>query len=275
MSALAAAMLIPAAAQMGMSIWQLAQARKYGKAKQPEMPIPTAALEALNSARTQANQVENPFAAMQRQQLGQNVSQGMDALSMGSTSGTDILGGVNQLATQNQQGILGIGQQNIAYEQESEHNLTNMLQNMANLQNQQWQTNVYQPWQQNMATSSAMLGASQQNALGALQSGMQGYMAGEYLNNVRNPVVGGRDGDTGGGANMGGINYAQNNAPGTTVPTQQQSMNYVNPFEVETIYHDVINPDAIIDTRGLRTPIQQQPILLPFAPWQNQMLRPL
>ena len=169
--------LLPMAMQLTGGLLQNREANKLASgADQPLMQITPEMKQALGMARTQASQVENPYASMERQQLGANVSEGTQALERGSTSGTDILGGVTQLANQEQAGLLGIGQQNIDYKQKSDANLVTMLQNMANWKQKQWETNQYEPWKERMAASSALKGAGYQNIFGSAMTGAQTAM---------------------------------------------------------------------------------------------------
>jgi hypothetical protein len=161
--------LAPTAIKLGTGIAQTIKGNKMGKDNpRPEFEIPTAAIEALNSARVGASTFGMAGQDLMESKLDQNLANTTSDILGSATSSTDALAalvkaGGNRMASQTDLDIAGAQD----YEQRKRE-LRGELKGMAEWQNLEFQTNEMQPFLDKAAASSALKGAGMQNVVNSL-----------------------------------------------------------------------------------------------------------
>ena len=161
--------LAPTAIKLGTGIAQMIKGNKMGKDNpRPEFEIPTAAIEALNSARVGASTFGMAGQDLMESKLDQNLANTTSDILGSATSSTDALAalvkaGGNRMASQTDLDIAGAQD----YEQRKRE-LRGELKGMAEWQNLEFQTNEMQPFLDKAAAASALKGAGMQNVVNSL-----------------------------------------------------------------------------------------------------------
>lgn len=156
------AAMAPELLTAGLGAFQLIQGNKMGNVERPVKEVNPADTEALNLSRTLASVREAPGVAGAKRDLNAATSEALDvARRTGEVDIASIYGNKTKA-------LLDLADTNVNFNMQSMNNLVGELQQYATKQDQVWEYNVNQPYQEQVATSSALKGAGVQNLSGAL-----------------------------------------------------------------------------------------------------------
>jgi len=169
---------------LALGTYQAIKGYQLGNQERPEYEIPDSLKQMLGMAKTQASQTGLPGQSLLEQNIRGTTSRGANILER-STQGSQLLGGISDLVTGEQQQMANIGiageQQNITNQQ----NLQNALSTYAQYEDKAYEINELQPYLQAMQQAQALTSAGIQNIVGGigggLGAGMQSQMNTDYL----------------------------------------------------------------------------------------------
>lgn len=180
--------LIAGIPSLAMGAYQAIKGYQLGNQERPEYEIPDSVKQMLGMAKTQASQVGLPGQSVIEQNISGTTARGANILER-STQGSQLLGGITDLVTGEQQQLANIGiageQQNIANQQ----NLQKALNTYAQYEDKAYEINELQPYLQAVQQAQALTSAGIQNIVGGISgglgAGMQTQMNNDYLNLLR------------------------------------------------------------------------------------------
>lgn len=220
-----AASLIPAAVQLGTSLYQMYQGNKLGKTARPDSVTPQAATQALNNAKMMASMTELPGQSRIEDKLAGDTASATDAIKQmgGGASGMGAI--VDAYANENKQkSALEVEAANLWNANQGA--LRGQLGNIAGYQDAATQRAINE-YNTTMGESSDLKGAAISNLFGAAKGGVNSYINNEMLKNAKQGL---EDGTltqeeyerlmAGGGINYYMFNSLLNNGNGYTNPSQ-------------------------------------------------------
>ena len=140
----------------------LAQAR-------PEYQIPQAQTEALNTLRAGALDPRVPGETAAREGLGASTQRGIEAIQQSGSSPAEIIAGISNMASQEQQGLNQIGIQGAQSREQRRRDLVGGLGQQAQYEQAQQQYNTLDPYAQDMQAKAALEEGSAQNIFGGVK----------------------------------------------------------------------------------------------------------
>lgn len=182
------AALIPAAVQLGTSIYQGVQAKKLSETEDPTYKIPESAKRALELQAQLAGNKEFAGQTLIEDKLRQSTATGANQISqMGG--GAAGMGAVLDLYGKQQNSLVDVAIQSEGNWERRQRDLANSLNTMATWENNrnQWERDKYLSAQQQ---SSDMKAGAIHNLYGASKTGSDYIIQNEYNNTVRNNTDG-------------------------------------------------------------------------------------
>lgn len=169
---------IPALIQGGVGVAQMIKGKRMGKnLKDPEMPIPQSAIEALQNARVMASRSNMPGYENQVMNMNQILSGAVGQINRSATSSQEGLGAILNAVGMQTKAANDIGISNAQHYDNSQRELRNQLGNMAGFENQKWGNDVLNPFLRQATAAQALSGAGMQNTFSGLSdlSGIGAY----------------------------------------------------------------------------------------------------
>ncbi len=180
---------IGAAINLGKAAHQAHKANKLAKTERPNYEPPQAAKDALMNAKFMASQTELPGQTIMEEKLNQSTSGAISNLKDVSSSGAALGNNIANIYRSNVNGQNQIGLAAAQNYNNNQANYRNQLNNMAGYEQYQFDYNQNQPYQNNMAASSALREGAFRNLSAAgsdIASGVNGYANMKYWNNQLN-----------------------------------------------------------------------------------------
>ena len=220
---------------LALGTYQAIKGYQLGNQERPEYEIPDSLKQMLGMAKTQASQTGLPGQSLLEQNIRGTTSRGANILER-STQGSQLLGGISDLVTGEQQQMANIGiageQQNITNQQ----NLQNALSTYAQYEDKAYEINELQPYLQAMQQAQALTSAGIQNIVGGigggLGAGMQSQMNTDYLDLLKSMY----------GSTMGGTKTT--NASSSNISPNAFS---INPAQIPKLQGIGYLPANIVD----------------------------
>lgn len=171
--------------QAGVGAWQMYKQSKI-KDERPQFEIPEAYQQSLAQSK-QLAYGDMPGEELARQRIGQGTAQ---AAGQMRDAGVTDANAIARSAAMGQQQEASLGANMASQRASWRNNYSNALNQMGQMQMQEWNLNEYEPYQTAMAQKSAFLGAGLQNFVGSAKSidsyfqgqGYQEFMKGLYGN---------------------------------------------------------------------------------------------
>jgi len=194
-----AGQFIQPAMQFGLGAYQMIKGSSMSQDR-PTMEIPESSMAALEQSRQLAFG-DVPGLQRAKERASQSTSNAVEQMNRAGVTDANAIAGAYR-GEQQQQANLGV--QESEYRARMRRQYQGALGRMGQLEQQQWDYNVNQPYQRRMAQRSALLGAGIQNFLGAGRSAtsyFQGQQQRDFYENLY-----GNQGDSAGmqGAGMQG-----------------------------------------------------------------------
>jgi hypothetical protein len=167
--------------QLGLGASQILAGAFTKKGTRPKMPIPGAVQEATALAKMQANATVRPGNDYAIDQIHRNSGMGINALNRTANSSSQILAGLESVNANANASLRDNANQNTLFKFNATQNLQNSLAKLGQYQNQQWQTNVMQPYMDRVQTKNMLTGAGIQNMSGAFNNISQMKMYDKYF----------------------------------------------------------------------------------------------
>ena len=164
-----AAMLVPAAFNTGLGIYQAIKGNKLSKTERPDYEIPQELQDALLRSKELASMRHLPSESLIMDRIRGTGASASDAIRKTATGG-EALGVLGDIYSGEQRKLTDLG---IAGEQnwlKNQSNLTTMQNLYAKEQNQQWNWNVGSPYLKTMDTASKLMSGGLQNISAGLNS---------------------------------------------------------------------------------------------------------
>lgn len=167
-----AASLVPSLVQGFTGMEQSRRARKIlDNLNRPQFEIPTAATEALGTARTLASTNQLPNQVQAEMGINQSTANALYNINQNATSGTEALAAITGVAANENAAMNDLSGRAAVFSQQQNQNLMNQLNQYAGWQNRAWDYNVNQPFQMKLAEGQALAAAGMQNKYEALKGG--------------------------------------------------------------------------------------------------------
>ena len=167
-----AAAFIPSIAQGITGVVQSRRARNIlDNLTRPQFEIPTAATEALSTARTLASTNQLPNQVQAEMAINQNTANALYNINQNATSGTEALAAITGAVANENAAMNDLSGKAAVFSQQQNQNLMNQLNQYAGFQQQAWDYNVNQPFQMRLMEGQALAGAGMQNKYEALKGG--------------------------------------------------------------------------------------------------------
>ncbi len=154
------------------------------KGPRPEWQIPAAATEALGNARTMASASVRPGDQMAKDAISKNTAAIIGNINRTAGSATQALGAGEKAQINANNALNQNAAQNTQYQFNAKQNLQNVLGTYANLQREQQQKNVFDPYQARVDTKNALIGSGLQNIFGGLNNIGQQQMQQQFMESV-------------------------------------------------------------------------------------------
>jgi hypothetical protein len=189
-----------ALAKGGVALHQRNKAKKLEKANaRPDYEIPEAANEAMGASRdslgvAQTMAAQNLLPGQERieAKLGQGAAQAIGGVREAGGGGAGMMAAIAGINTNQNNAIADLGVRAAEFKQDNMRNLQGAYLDMANAhsmyagyQEKQWEWDKANPYLERAAAIRALKGASQQNAMGAIDTmgaGAIGYMGSGNVN---------------------------------------------------------------------------------------------
>ena len=179
-----AALLIPAAIQAGLGIWQMVKGSQYAKTKRPEKTMPSGVTEAEALLKQKAYGDMPGYATQQQRLLGSGATAYNRAMQS-VDSPAALLGYGSMINANTDRGLQDLYTKNAAYKAQGLGMLANFASGVkAQHQSRLFDWNEGQPYLNAMRTASMMYGGGMQNIGQGLSSGLNTYMQGNLLNEL-------------------------------------------------------------------------------------------
>lgn len=244
-----AAQAIPTVMNLGKAVSQGVQAKKLAKTDRPGYEIPEAVKQQVNQSRYLASMREMPGQNLMENRIGANIGKGVSELKNVSSNASDLASNVAKMYSSGNESINDIG---IRAGQQWLNNQGLLNQNLGQLgqyQDQQFNINKMQPYQNNMAASSALREGAFRNLSAAGQniaSGISGAANVKYQQDIMNKLLGNKK-KVGGQAGMDMLGEMMNTGSITGNTQKSPSMSLT-----EASQSPMVNPqDNGIDTQSL------------------------
>jgi hypothetical protein len=147
---------IPTALNLGKSAIQGGQAKKLAETERPKYQIPQAILDEVNQSKYLAGMTELPGQNLMEDKIGQNIGKGVAELQDVSSNPANLASNVAKLYNSGNDSMGNIGIQAGQNWLQQQGRLGNSLQNLGQYQDKQYDENFKQPYENNMAASSAL-----------------------------------------------------------------------------------------------------------------------
>ena len=179
--------IIPAAVKGVKAIQQGKQARELAKTPRPKYEIPQEVMQQLNQAKYMAGMSELPGQNLLEGRIGANINKGVSELERVSATPSNLSSNVAKLYMGGNDQINDIGMAASQQWLRNQGMLSNVLGNVGTYRDKEFDYNMNQPYQNNMAAASALREGSYRNVQSASQdlaSGLSGYANMDYYDNL-------------------------------------------------------------------------------------------
>jgi hypothetical protein len=169
---------IPAMIQGGVGLAQLIGGAATKAPDRPQYAPPAALSEMVSNANLEANASMMPGQAQMQQQVRTNSANAINNVQQNATSSSQMLNAIGAINQSENRGMNDIYQQSLSFRDRARSRQMQALSALAGSQNQAFQTNQMQPYQDAVATKSALFGAGMQttgDALGGLGAIFQAH----------------------------------------------------------------------------------------------------
>lgn len=157
-------------AQAGISYSQSRKAKKLAETPRPTMEIPEEQKQALQNAKMMAAQKRAPGSREAEQKMEGDTAAGIGQMKQASNSSAATLGGIASMYGKQQQARTDLAARDANWYAAQQATVRSQLQDMAQWQAKVWDYNKNQPYQADMAASSALRNAATQNFMGAMNN---------------------------------------------------------------------------------------------------------
>jgi hypothetical protein len=159
--------LIPTGINAAQAISQKKKGNEFSKIQRPQYNIPQSVLDQVNQAKYLASMRELPGQNLMEGRLGQNTAKGIAEMKNVVANPADLASNVAKMYGAQNDAMNNIGMQAGQNWLGQQGRLNQVLGNLGQYQDKQWDYNVNQPYQDSMAASSALREGAFRNAMAA------------------------------------------------------------------------------------------------------------
>ncbi len=131
-----------------------------------------------------ANSTVRPGDQMAKDAIYRNTATAVGNINRTAVSASQALGAADKAQINAQNALTQNSVQNTQYQFNAKQNLQNVLGTYANLQREQQQKNVFDPYQSRVETKNALIGSGLQNIYGSLNNLAQQKMQMDFMQSI-------------------------------------------------------------------------------------------